>query len=355
MVDYRRRAPSLAVSGAGLVLALVAVGHHSREIAALGELSGPLSALLLDGIPAVGVIYAGFWLARSDFTTGQQWRVCGWSLAGGVLFSTVLGLSMLVRSLEGRIIPEPIFPLLLAADVGAIAGFIAGYYNGQARGDAVRAQQASDALGFVNSVLRHDLRNDLNVVQGHADLLAAELGDDASETVKQYAATIRQKAEEALERIEDTGTIAATVTGTAAFEAVDIVPIVRATAERIEGSYPVSVTTELPATARVTANDGLRSVVDNLLENAAEHNDADEPELAVTVAERGDSVRLTVSDNGPGIPDEKKTAVVEDLTHGTERGGLDLAATLVDSYGGTMSITDNQPHGTTITVELDRG
>jgi len=86
-------------------------------------------------------------------------------------------------------------------------------------------------------------------------------------------------------------------------------------------------------------------VVDNLVENAAEHNDADDPRVAVAVDPREDAVRLEVRDNGPGVPDD----VLADAD-----GGLDLVATLVDHYGGELHVSENEPRGTVFAVDLPR-
>jgi signal transduction histidine kinase len=103
----------------------------------------------------------------------------------------------------------------------------------------------------------------------------------------------------------------------------------------------------------VSANDGVQSVVDNLLENAVEHNDADDPRVAVAVTAGHDVVRLTVTDNGPGIPDERKETVFEP-GEGGSGGGLSLVYTLVTGYGGDVWIEDAEPRGTRFVVELPR-
>jgi len=90
---------------------------------------------------------------------------------------------------------------------------------------------------------------------------------------------------------------------------------------------------------------GLRSVVDNLLENAAEHNDADDPRVAVTVETGADTVRLLVSDNGPGIPDEEKRALLAPAAVGGpdrdsrwferwSRGTAGLSGSRTTNHGG---------------------
>jgi two-component system OmpR family sensor kinase len=95
----------------------------------------------------------------------------------------------------------------------------------------------------------------------------------------------------------------------------------------------------------VWANDALQTVVDNLVENAAEHNDADDPWVEVAVEPVDDTVHLEVRDNGPGVD----PAVLADAD-----GGLDLVHTLVAHYDGNVRVTDNEPRGTVFVVDLPR-
>lgn len=96
------------------------------------------------------------------------------------------------------------------------------------------------------------------------------------------------------------------------------------------------------------------SVVDNLLENAAEHNDADEPRVHVDVDATGETIRLSIADNGPGIPDEMKERILDRRESESRSGGLSLVQTLVEGYGGAVRIEDNVPHGSVFIVELPR-
>ena len=167
----RRRSP-FVLSGVGALLFATAIAHHVREILVSNGLVGPALAFLLDGVPALGLVYAGYGLSRSDFSPRKRWTTTMWSLSGIVLLVSVMTATFLVRTLEGRQLAEPAFSLLVAAGAGGIAGFVAGYYNARARTDARRSRTATNALGFINGLIRHDLRNDLNVIRGHADLLA---------------------------------------------------------------------------------------------------------------------------------------------------------------------------------------
>jgi signal transduction histidine kinase len=333
----------------GGLLFLTAVVHHTTEFYTLDESVGPLVAVVLDGLPALVLVYAGYRLSDTDLPHGSRLRVLGWCLVGATLFGAVMALSLAVRAFEGRAVGEAIFPLLLATEAGGIAGVVAGYSTVRLRTEARRVREVNTALGFVNSLIRHDLRNDLNVIQGRVDLLAEE--HDVSDT--ESASVLAEKTDEALARIETTGVVAETLVGNPELEAVDLVAITAEITAQLKNTYGLSVTTEFPDQAFVTANVGLRSVVDNILENAVEHNDAEEPRVHVAVETDSKTARLSVTDNGPGVPDSEKETLRNPRREGAG-GGISLVGTLVDAYGGDVRVGDNDPRGTVVTVQLPR-
>ena len=341
----------LVVMFVGAVLFLSAALQHSQEIFALDGVAGPVLAFILDGIPAIALVYGGYRISRTDLSPQGKWTVLVWSLSGTLLLVSVLGATFLVRVFEGRTVAEPVFPLLVAAEAGGIAGLVAGYYKVNAEEDARRSRTVSNALAFINDLIRHDLRNDLNVIQGHAELLAA--ADDDTDAGIGTPDAIAGKTDEALSRIETSRVIADTLVGNPDFEPVDLVAVIREIATRVDDTFEATVETDLPDTAVVTANDGIRSVVDNLLENAVEHNNADDPWVAVGVTVAADTVQLTVTDNGPGIPEDVQKSLFEADEAGSG-GGLSLIYTLVTGYGGDVRIEDADSGGARVVVILPR-
>ncbi len=344
----------LSVFVSGVILFGFAVAYHIQEILVLNQRIGPLIALLLDGIAALGLAYAAYRLEQSSLSESDLWRTVAWSLAGAILFTGVIGLTFLVLVIEGRPIVEPIFLVLITVEIGALAGITAGYYHARARAETRQATTVSKAVAFVNDLIRHDLRNDLNVIRGQADLLNSRASSSKEAATMGDASVIEDKTDEALTRIETTRAITETLVREPEFDEVDLSRLTGELASKLEDVFPVAVTTSLPDEAYVQANAGVRSVVDNILENAARHNDADDARIDIEIELQDNVVILRVSDNGPGIPDEEKPDGLEVDEDKFEAHGLTLVQTLVDAYDGELRIEDNDPRGTVVSIHLPR-
>ena len=214
-----------------------------------------------------------------------------------------------------------------------------------------------DELDILNQVLRHDIRNDLQVVTGYLDLLTAFI--DEGHDGREYLEHALQSATHAIELT----TIARDITDVMLQENRELEPVsvsaeITNEVQAVASAYPnAEIVYEEPhVDVEVLANDLLGSVFRNLVRNAVQHNDNDVPKVVVSAQAGEEMVTVRVADNGPGIGAELK-----DTLFGKEAKGLDsdgtgiglyLVEKLVTSYGGTISIEENSPTGTVFIVEL---
>lgn len=216
--------------------------------------------------------------------------------------------------------------------------------------DASKRRQREGLISVINRVLRHNVRNELTVIDGRARMLAAELDGDAESN----ADTIVRAADRLLDVTESARRIEANREASLEPERIDLVPIVADSVARLEERYPeTSVTTELPETAVARGLPRIETALWELLENAAEHA-GPRPNVSVEVATGDETTRVTVSDDGPGLPDDERQVLVdgmeEPLVHG-QGLGLYLAYWIVTSLDGEVDVVGSES-GTTITISL---
>ncbi|ESP89608.1 sensor histidine kinase [Candidatus Halobonum tyrrellensis] len=204
-------------------------------------------------------------------------------------------------------------------------------------------------LSVLNRVLRHDLRSAMNVVLGHAELLADDPDDD-------HLATIRARVDGLLSMSRRARDLDHLLDGEASPRTVDLVAVVvdRLDARAADGT---AFERSLPDRPVVVRDDGLlRAVLDELLDNAVEHAGSD-PTIRVSVSVVGNTAELTVADDGPGIPDSERAVLSRErettLDHASGLG-LWFVTWVVSELGGDVDLTTGNrgDGGATVTVRL---
>ncbi|WP_187695725.1 HAMP domain-containing sensor histidine kinase [Haloplanus rubicundus] len=206
-------------------------------------------------------------------------------------------------------------------------------------------KQREQRLEVFNRLLRHNLRNRLDVIRSHTEQLADRTDGDDAEAV--LAAT---------DRLASIGTRARRIDRLMARDpdptVVDLTSMVPSLLSQIT-SDDVTVDTEFPSTATLrTDAEILRTTLISPLENAVKYA---ESSVTVSIAPAPDREghKIAISDDGPGIP----AVELESLAAGTEtslqhgRGlGLWQLRWGVDALGGDLSFETDD--GTTVNITL---
>ncbi|WP_185903250.1 two-component system sensor histidine kinase NtrB [Halonotius terrestris] len=215
-----------------------------------------------------------------------------------------------------------------------------------------------DDLETLNEVLRHDIRNDLQLISSYAEMLEDHVDDEG----EQFLATIRESAANAVDLTASARDLAEVLLRPDVdCETVALAPILRDQIETIQSTYghaSLAVDGSIPE-IDVRGGDLLSAVFRNILKNAIQHNDKETPEITASVALTDDDTAMVrVADNGPGVRDEIKEEIFGKGEKGLESAGtgigLYLVRTLVEGYGGGVWVEDNDPEGAVFVVELPR-
>jgi PAS domain S-box-containing protein len=211
-------------------------------------------------------------------------------------------------------------------------------------------------LEILNSVTRHDIRNDLQVVLGMAEVLRDHVDDEGMEyldtmvTKGRHAVDITRQARDLTETMleSDFGT-----------DRIPLKSTLDTQIDEIRSTYNQAIITvegDIPNTA-VVADGMLSSVFRNILANGIQHNDSSVPRIRVWVQTTDHQATVHIADNGPGVPDERKDEIFGRGEKGLESSGtglgLYLVDTLVDRYGGDVYATDSD-EGAEFVIRLQR-
>ncbi|KTG07611.1 sensor histidine kinase [Haloferax profundi] len=216
-------------------------------------------------------------------------------------------------------------------------------------------ESRNDELEVLNRIVRHDIRNDMQLVTSYVDLVTDR--ESLSPESRTYLDTAHRRAKHTVELTDLLGQLIRASNDDERRYRVDASAVLTSAVESVRDGYPnATISVDDAPTAVVLANDLLDSVFVNILKNAVVHSDVDEPTIDVSVTVGDETVCVDFADDGPGIPDERKPDVFEKDTKGLESPGtgtgLYLVETIVSNFSGTVSIADNDPRGTSFTVEL---
>ena len=101
-------------------------------------------------------------------------------------------------------------------------------------------------------------------------------------------------------------------------------------------------------------------VIINIVDNAIKYTPKGS-HIQIKTRKQDEHVIVTVADDGEGIPDELKPKVFDMFYSGANKIadsrrslglGLSLCKSIIHAHGGTISVSDNIPHGTVFTFTL---
>jgi signal transduction histidine kinase len=214
--------------------------------------------------------------------------------------------------------------------------------------DVTDQRAREQRLTVLHRVLRHNVRNKLDVVLAHADHvddedLRAGIRDGATDLVE-----LSNKAREAE---------ALMTTSTESPEPVDLAAVAADVVRERRADHPGEVSLSCPDELTVTTHRRLvRRILAELVDNALTHADGSAPSVEVSLrADAAGGVELTVADDGPGIP-ERQREILESGTETPLRHGQGIGLWFVNwavlRLGGDLDLGERESGGSVVTVRL---
>ena len=236
----------------------------------------------------------------------------------------------------------------LTDDEGAVTGYVA------VQTDITERIERDQQIAVLDRVLRHNLRNDMNVILGHADHLRSELDGPLA----QSAENIYTNGNDLLQLAEKERAVVEHLSSSDRIRSQDVRALLAAIVSDTEAAHPdASITVSCPDDARLEATQQIENALSEFVDNAVIHTDAESPTVDIEVSV-DEMVHVRIADRGPGIPDRERELVTTD--HGPDSLyhadgiGLWLASWIITRSGGALDFEDRDGGGTVVHVRLPR-
>lgn len=213
------------------------------------------------------------------------------------------------------------------------------------------------------SLVSHELRSPMAAVIGSARTLQARwrhLRPDQREAFLAVIGDETARLAALIGDVLDTSRIEAGTFGYS-FSDVDLAALLREAVSAAEiGQDEVRLAAEIPRTLPHIRGDRerLRQLLDNLLSNALKYSDAGGEVSVAACAENG-SVKVRVTDHGPGIPREHHRVIFQKFGRAAGRAvkpgtglGLFISRSFAEAHGGSLEVDSRPGEGATFTLTL---
>lgn len=227
-------------------------------------------------------------------------------------------------------------------------------------------KEQRDSLESLNAMVRHDIRNDLQLTLSSLELLGMHVGAEGQDHLQtaiestEQAIRLTNSAREIADVLLQSGTTRQPI------PLAEILTEEIADLRETNSNAEIRIDGTLPQVA-VQADEMLPSLFRNILSNAIQHSDNPSPTVVVSASVStapedsqldGPSVSVRITDDGPGIPPENRDKIFEKGKKGTDSDGtgigLYLVKRLVEGYDGRIAVesADDELGGATFVVEL---
>ncbi|MCD6330362.1 MAG: GAF domain-containing sensor histidine kinase, partial [Candidatus Cloacimonetes bacterium] len=216
---------------------------------------------------------------------------------------------------------------------------------------AIQYKQAEEELKInrerlktANSILRHDITNDLVVIKSALDIYR----DENDETMLDE---IEKRVEKTINTINKQREQEQFLNSHADLDEYDLEKVTH----NFINSYP-SMKINITGSGKVYADNALYSIFENIINNAAKHSNTET--LDINISYENDYCVIRFADRGIGIPDGIKDKIFDEGYHFGKAGhtgiGLYIVRRTVEEYGGEVFVEDNKPKGAVFVVRLRR-
>jgi hypothetical protein len=339
-----------AIAGLGVLVltaTLVHVGLHVDHKSPL-----PLVIEHFAGVaPALAVLYGSDRIRRRGYLVARTARVFAWAVAGTVVISVLAVGILYIGSSRGVAGHELVSAITVSTAWGAAVGLLVGVLEARsievthgaerARSQAREEQQQRATVEHLNALLRHNVLNAANVIEGTTD----DLLQDADGERRDRLRTIRSRSVEMVDLAENVRTMLRAAADNREERVVDLAGMVEDAAASVRERHPAAtLTVDTPESATVHGDQFFEDALECLLSSAVRYGD-DTAAVTVHLTRESGEVGLRV-DTDARLPARVRTEPFERSDEGDDDVRLLLVGSVVEPYG-TTTVVEPDGSGTT--------
>ncbi|MFC6975605.1 HAMP domain-containing sensor histidine kinase [Halomicroarcula sp. GCM10025709] len=346
----------------GPAFAIVGIVH------AAGDTSGlPVRLMELAVVCALSAALVVSIRYTADRVAPAQFRYVGYSTVG--LGLTTAALSLLasgIQVLQGYSLNEPLYYAMIMGAGGTVAGPYLGYYYARLRRSNTELNHRYEEmavlnrrLSVTNRVLRHNLRNNLTVIDG----VATDLRENVETPGIGDRLSLLTSRTDRLVGLSEKMAEIREIWDTTERQTVNVAALTEEVLGDANAQYSgVTVRMDAPDSVAVQAHPRIETALREVVSNAVEHNDTNALTITVTIEEStdSDSVQVRIADDGRGLPDIEESMFAEAgpsepaLEHGVGLG-LWLVYWTVTESGGDLTLSNDDGAVVTLTLPGAQG
>ncbi|OUJ18323.1 Signal transduction histidine kinase containing REC and PAS domain [Methanonatronarchaeum thermophilum] len=221
----------------------------------------------------------------------------------------------------------------------------------QAR-DITKRKKAEEREKFLHSLLRHDLQNKCQIVQGYLQL---SKNHTLPEELKEYLSKAEKAVRDSLDLIEKVRTLRQ-ISEQEEEKQIDLDKVIKNIVTELKDQARgknIKIQHE-KIECRVMGGPLLQELFRNLVENSIIHSQGNK--IKISGKQTESKCIITIEDDGKGIPDKNKV-----FKRGYQKGetggtglGLYLAKKITENYNGTIEIKDSELGGAKFQIKLKK-
>jgi len=220
--------------------------------------------------------------------------------------------------------------------------------------DIQKRKESEEREEFLYSLLRHDVRNKVNIIDGYLDMFKET---DLTEDQRIYLKKAEDTTDNALYLIQKVRKLNKLNDKDLELYGVNLSSVINKVFSEYESQLEEKdIETELKIfDCTVKANSFLEDVFSNLLENSIKHSSCDKIKVD---CKNEEEYIIIFEDDGRGIPDSIKEEIFQKgFKEGENAGsglGLYLVKEIVDIYDGLIEVMDSESGGAKFQIKLEK-